>query len=475
MSYEIHADYEQTFLLPPSLDDWVTQDHPARFVREFIDSLDLAALGFKVRESIDGRPNYSAELLSKIVIHGSLERIRSTRKLEKMCYNDIGTIWLTGMERPDHNTINRFLRHNKGPIGNLFIESVRLAADMGLIGLVLQAVDGTKIAADVSKKKTLNREHLKKILARLDSISEEILEQFEQNEESESGLEYRLPEDLSDKKSLREAIEKNISRLDDVGTNNLNPTDEDARMMKGGDGRKQFSYNAQAVVDDKSGVIVAADVVQDENDHHLLTEMIAQAEENIGETPQETVADKGYCSGEELARAEKAGYEILVNLPNNSSTKFGHITEEFDKSKFTYDPETDTYTCPKGSILAFQSYHQKPKQRYRRKRYRCKDYKNCPFRQQCSKDNQGRTVSRSNFEDKIIKQREKQILPKNKQKLLRRKTIVEPSFGIIKRIMGFRRFTVRGIQNAQAQWSLVCTAFNLRKLHRYWVYANQIP
>ena len=364
MSYEIHANYEQTFLLPPSLDDWVAQDHPARFVREFVDSLDLSALGFNFRESIDGRPNYSAELLSKIVIYGSLERIRSTRKLEKMCYNDVGTIWLTGMERPDHNTIDRFLRHNKCAIGNLFSESVRLAAGMGLIGLVLQAVDGTKIAADV---------------------------------------------------------------------------------------------------------------VQDENDRHLLTEMIAQAEENFGETPQESVADAGYCSGEELARAEEAGYEVLVNLPNNSSTKFGHIAEQFDKSNFTYDPETDTYTCPKGGTLVFQAYCQKPKQRYVSKRYRCKDYKGCPFRRQCSKDRRGRAVSRPFYEDKIIKQREKQAIPQNQQKLLRRKTIVEPSFGIIKRIMGFRRFTVRGLQNVQAQWSLVCMAFNLRKVHRYWVFANQIP
>ena len=145
MSYEIHANYEQSFLLPPCLDDWIGVDHPARFVREFIDLLDLTALGFKVRESDNGHPNYSAELLAKIVIYGNFEKIRSTRGLEKMCYNHLGMLWLTGMEHPDHNSIWRFLNNNKSAMKNLFSESVRLAMEMKLLGLVLQAVDGTKM------------------------------------------------------------------------------------------------------------------------------------------------------------------------------------------------------------------------------------------------------------------------------------------------------------------------------------------
>jgi len=229
MSYEIHPNYERTFLLPPRLDDWVGADHPARFVRVFIDSLDLEKLGFKVRESDNGRPNYSAELLAKIVIYGNFEKVRSTRGLEKMCYNHLGMLWLTGMEHPDHNSIWRFLYNNKSAMKNLFTESVRLAMEMNLLGLALQAVDGTKIAADVSNKKTLSRKKLQKMLDDLDSVSDEIFEQFKRNEQSESDQEYLLPEELSDKDKLKEKVHKLISHLDDAETNYLNPTDEDAR------------------------------------------------------------------------------------------------------------------------------------------------------------------------------------------------------------------------------------------------------
>lgn len=357
MSYEIHPNYEQTFLLPPCLDDWVGADHPARFVRVFIDSLDLEKLGFKVRESNNGRPNYSAELLAKIVIFGNFEKVRSTRGLERMCYNHLGMLWITGMEHPDHNSIWRFLYYNKSAMKNLFSESVRLAVEMKLLGLALQAVDGTKIDADVSKKKTLSRKKLQKILDELDSVSDEIFEQFEQNEHAESGQEYLLPEELSDKDKLREKVRKHISHLDDTETNYLNPTDEDARMMKCNNGLK-FAYNAQAVVDDKAEIIVAADVVQDGNDNHLLTEMVEQVEQNLGEVATETVADTGYYSGEQLAKAQYAGYDVIVNIPETKAGRRNNTQWEFHKSKFVFDSKTDTYICPKGGKLVFERFGQ---------------------------------------------------------------------------------------------------------------------
>lgn len=334
------------------------------------------------------------------------------------------------------------------------------------MGLVLQAVDGTKIAADVSPKRSFRRKDLEKLLGDLDEISAEIFEQFERNEKAETGLEYRLPADLSDSEKLRERIKEHLVQLDDAGRNNLNLTDPDARKMKMGSGNAPigFCYNAQAVVDDKAGIIVASDVVNDENDHKLLTKMIEQAEENLDDAPPETVADAGYCSGEELAKAEAAGYEVLVNLPDNSSTKFGYITEEFDKSNFIYDAESDTYTCPEGKQLTFEAYlHHR--NGYEGKSYRCTNYKNCPSRWKCSKAERGRKISRPLFEESLERQREKQKIPENGEKLKRRKTIVEPIFGIIKRVMGFRRWSVRGLPAVQAQWSIICTAYNLRKLH----------
>lgn len=155
MSYEIHPQYNKTFLFPPNLEDLVPQDHPARFIREFVDALELDELGFKRRENfVDGRPNYSPELLLSIWIYGYYFQILSSRKLEKACMENIALIWLTGMNYPDHNTIWRFFKHNKSAITNVFKNSVRIASEMDLIGMVLHAVDGTKIQANVSRKKS---------------------------------------------------------------------------------------------------------------------------------------------------------------------------------------------------------------------------------------------------------------------------------------------------------------------------------
>ena len=152
---------------------------------------------------------------------------------------------------------------------------------------------------------------------------------------------------------------------------------------------------------------------------------------------------------------------------NMVSVKFGYIAEEFDKSKFLYDAETDTYICPEGNTLIFEAYL-KHKNGYQGKSYRCTDYKNCPSRFKCSKAGRGRKLSRPHNEPAIVRQREKQFITENQEKLKRRKTIIEPVFGTIKRVMRFRRWTVRGLANVRAQWSIICTAHNLRKLHAVW-------
>lgn len=468
MSHEIHANYEQTFLLPPSLDEFIGKSHPARFIKEFVDSVDLTGLGFVVRDTDEGRPNYAVELLTKVWVYGYFEKVRTSRGLEKMCYNNLGMLWLTGMNYPDHNTIWRFYRNNKDALRGLFKKSVQVAYSCGFVGLVLNAVDGTRIVGDVSRNRALHRVSLEKLLLRLDEGIDDVLQQTEDSERETGSIDYNLPAEYAERERLRDEIRSQLQKLDDAGTSHISTTDEDCRMMKCYIEGKRFAYNAQAVVDGKLGIVVAADVVQDEFDNHQLTRMVGQVKENVGKVADETVADAGYNSGEELAKAEEAGYEVLVNLPDSSSTKYGHIAPEFDKSKFTYNSLTDTYTCPKGSTLAFHSYHKNCKQTHPSKKYRCKDYKNCDFRHSCNQAKQGRTITIPYFEKEIHAQKEKQKLPANADKIKKRKSIVEPVFGIIKHNMDFRRWTVRGLDNVRAQWALICTVFNLKKLYKQW-------
>ena len=397
-----------------------------------------------------------------------MNRIRSTRQLERMCLNDIGMLWLIGMNYPDHNTIWRFFRDNKPALKAVFRQTVRVAAKMELVELVLNAVDGTKILADVSKKKSYFRADLEQILEQLDDeVFEHICEEVEQNERDEKGREYRLPENLQDRKELRAEIEKQLKKLDSAGAKQLNETDEDARMIKTELGKK-FCYNAQASVDAKAGIITSADVSQDAMDSHLLTGALEQVKENLGDVPDETVADSGYFSGEELAKAEEMGAEVLVNIKHTPTFARGNVSdEEYHQSKFTHNEENDTYTCPKGGTLTYRGDRNSTGKRYTERLYSCIDYRECPFRHKCTEGPRGRTIAVSPHAGAIKRQQERQKILENKALLNRRKTIVEPVFGYIKHILGFRRWTVRGFENVIAQWDLICTSVNLRKMYKY--------
>lgn len=157
MSYQIDANYNVQFLFPHSLDDYIPKNHPARFIREFVDSLDLEKLGFIAHEGKNGRPFYGPRLLLNILIYGNLNHIKSSRDLEIACANDLGMIWLVGEIKPDYTTISRFIKQNRKVLKKIFKNSVLIAADMGLISFTLQAIDGTKIIADCNQKKDIHR------------------------------------------------------------------------------------------------------------------------------------------------------------------------------------------------------------------------------------------------------------------------------------------------------------------------------
>ena len=273
MSYEKYANYDQQWMFPPTLEDLLPKDHPARMVREYVDSQDLERLGFRVRLSDAGRPNYSSNLLLKVWLYGYVTRIRTTRQLERACMDQIAMLWLTGMHSPDHTTLWRFWRDNRKGIRKLLKQLLQVAVSCELVGLVLHAVDGTKIQSSASEEEGLHRTTLEKKLKRLDEAITEIMQQTEQA--AKQGGEYRLPEGLQERQQLRAKIEEQLQQLADNEEDHRQPEDPEARVMKCRTGTK-FAYNAQAVVDEDSGLIVAADVVTEESDNYQLIPMLEQ-------------------------------------------------------------------------------------------------------------------------------------------------------------------------------------------------------
>jgi len=310
MSQEIRANYEQMDLLPQSIEDWVPRDHPARFIREFVDALDLVELGFAERKSEEGRPPYANDLMLKVWLYGYLARIRATRELERACREHLSLIWLTGRHAPEHNSLGRFWAANRRALREVFRVGVKVAAAQGLIGMICHAVDGTKIRALASRRTVEHQEDLEKVLARVEGELEKMEAAIEAAEQA-PGTDYRLPEGLRKAEKLRAAILDSLAKMRWAERAHLHPQEPEARLMPC-EGRQDPAYNAQAVVDAQASIIVAEEAVQAESDIAQLVPMLEEVQANLGGVAKDTGADGGYSSGEQLEVAEARSYEVLV-------------------------------------------------------------------------------------------------------------------------------------------------------------------
>ena len=462
MSHEIHADYSQTFLFPPCLEDWVGADHPARFIREFVEALDLTELGFAKHASEEGRPPYANDLLLKVWLYGYLGRIRSTRELEKACKEHLSLLWLTGLQAPDHNTLWRFWRDNRKALREVFRAGVKVAAAQGLIGMICHAVDGTKIRAVASRRTVEHQEDLEKLLAQ---VEKELAQREAEIEAAElaPGGDYRLPEGLRETEKLRAKILESLAYLRQAERAHLHPQEREARLMPC-EGRMDPAYNAQAVADAQAGIIVAAATVNEESDNAQLIPLLEETEANLGGVAETTLADGGYVSGEQLQEAEARGQAVLVAAGVETG---GPKRGEYHATKFTYDEARDEVLCPQGQRLRFEGRVNKGGEREVRS-YRCESYKQCPVRALCSKRRDGRRIEISPQYGALLRQRAKRQDPRYQALMRQRSGLIEPVFACIKQAMGFRRWTVRGRDNVRTQWALLCTAYNLKKLYQHW-------
>jgi transposase len=460
MAQPIAPDYGQQFLFPPALEDWVPMDHPARFLREFVDQLDLAALGFVIPSGSEGRPPYAPSLLLKIWLYGYFHRLRSTRKLEAACREHLSLVWLTGLIAPGHNSLWRFWNENKKALRQIFKQSAQLALHSGAVGLVLQALDGTKIEAAASGYSGWSKKYMKKLLAALDVALDQTELALQQENNEPAG--YRLPAGLAEREALRRQIKTGLAQLAVDGRNHYHPVEPEARRMKVG-GTNRFGYNAQAVVDGKEGVIVACEVSREETDTGHLVPMIEQAQETLGVASQETttLADAAYGAGADLQAAQEKQLPVLVPPAEGAPAH----DNPYASQHFHYDPQARTVTCPQGLQLDHEGHTTKAGHRIERFRCHCRD---CPVRAQCTTDPKGRQIEIRPHRPVVQAMRAKLQEPDAQARYQQRSQIIERRFGQIKQHDGFRRWTVWGLEAVRTQWSLLCATLNLRLLYKKW-------
>ena len=455
MKYIKGQNRSQTSLFPVSLDDAVAAENEVRLIDAFVDHLNLPEFGFKVAHTENGRPAYHPADLLKLYIYGYLNKVRSSRDLEKECRRNIEVMWLLKCLKPDHNTISNFRRDNPKAIKKVFRETVRIARYFNLIGGTLIAGDSTKLRAQNSKKNNYNQ---KKIDRHLEYIENKLAEYEKALAESDGDEKQEIENEIK-KQNLRKQRYKNIERqLKQSGQRQISTSDPDSRHLITRNNITEVAYSAQTLVDAKHNLPFDYKVTNT-NDAKTMGGMLRRAKTILRSNDFTALYDKGYHTGSEFKTADEMGIDVMVAIPTVAANA---PTQNYNVENFVFDPIKDCYTCPQAELLTTNGrWHQA--KTYRFKRYTTKACKTCKAKPECSKAHCGKAIQRSEFQEYV--DRNKNLINQNKQLYRKRQQIVEHPYGTIKRQWGFNYIiTKKYIQRAEADFGFIMTAYNLRRI-----------
>ena len=460
MAY-LYGERIQTDLLPQSIEDYVLQDDPVRVYDIFVEQLDFEELGIHQDRHQVGPPEYDPKAMLKLLVYGYSYGIRSSRKLERATYHNLSFIWLVGGLKPDHKTIARFRRDNLAALRQVLKQCVRLCLKLDLIDGNILFVDGTKVGANASFERSFTKDRCERLLKKADRRIEEILAECEEVDQAEKdqGSLVQMKDELEATQALKGKVQEVLKELEESGRRTINTTDPDCRHVKGRQGVRP-GYNLQSVVDDKNGLIVQVDVVNDSNDVQQFGNQIEQANKTLEGKCKIACADSGYANTQQLNEIEERGIKVIVPSQDQARKK---PLGPFGKDKFVYDPDRDCYICPEGQLLRYRKTDFKTRQKtYQVSRPAiCHD---CQHFGVCTKAKQGRSIVI--LLDQGIKERlEAQYASPESQIIYqRRKQRVEHPFGHLKHNLGVRSFLLRGLQGVRAEAGLLATCFNLTRL-----------
>jgi transposase len=459
MSYIEGESREQRILFPEVLDDYVSEDNVVRFIDAFVDGLRMEELGFgRSVPQETGRPAYDPRDLLKLYIYGYVNRLRTSRKLERECQRNVELMWLMRKLRPDFKTVADFRKDNRKAFKGVFRQFVLVCKQMGLLGGELVAVDGSKFKAINSSQKNFSQKKLEKRLREIDKKVEHYLDEMDRADKQESHNQITA-EELKEKiERLKERKGRYAELLKDLkasGEKQVSLTDPESRAMamtpKG-----EVSYNVQTAVDSKHHLIVEQDVTNNGLDNHQLLLMAQSTKEMLGQAELHVVADMGYYNQEELKQCEEAGITAYVSKPLVSKNTARGL---FGKEKFVYDAEGDCYRCPAGERLDFRFESDQDGKKFRY--YWTKACPSCPLKAQCTTDPRFHRIKR--WEHEGILERIEQRVQANPTIMKLRQQIVEHPFGTIKFWNDQRHFLMKGLEKVKGEFSLSTLAYNIKR------------
>jgi len=450
----------QIVLIESSLDEKIEQDNPVRIIDAFVNSCKLEEFGFThAKHAAEGRPPYHPGDLLKLFFYGYLNRIRSSRVLEKECKRNLELMWLLNELTPDHNTIANFRKDNPEAIKKVFRKMVNLCKSLDLISGKVIATDGTKLRAQNSKKKNYNQKKIDDHLEYIENQLQDYITVLDVVDTAESlGLDpeidkAKVREKIAALKTKKQQYKKLEQQLIETGEEQISTTDPDSRKLAVRQNILEVCYNIQTTVDSKHSLPIDFKTTNN-NDTHALADMTERAKSILGHSEFTTLADKGYHTGSEINKCHELGVETLVAVPSLST----HAPDpSYDVEHFIYREETDTYKCPQGNILYTNGTWYNKGGDHKVRQYKTKACKHCPSRTHCTNAKNGRVIERSEFAEAVLRNRH--AIENNRELYKRRQEIVEHPFGTIKRQWGFDYTLMKGKRKVDGDVGLIFIAY----------------
>jgi len=454
-------DRQQATLFPERLDDYIAEDSAVRVIDVFIDDLDLSGLGFKMEPNDTGRPAYHPSTLLKIYVYGYLNRVQSSRRLEREAQRNVELMWLTGRLAPDFKTIANFRRNNGKAIRLVCREFVMLCRKLNLFADAFVAIDGSKFKAVNNRDRNVTKAKMRRRLQQIDESIERYLGQIASADRQEAAIAEPKTKRLEDKiKVLKQEmarLKKLEVRMLATPDEQISLTDPDARSMAtSGRGTGMVGYNVQTAVDARHHLIVTHEVTNVGHDRTQLSNIAEQAKDAIGADTLDVVADRGYFKGEEIRACDDAGITTYLPKPQTSrNVAKGY----FSKRDFIYIAEDDEYQCPAGERLISRFQIEEHGQTMHK--YWSSSCPRCEIKSQCT-TSPYRRVTRWEHEA-VLEALEARLDKEPERMRVRRKTVEHP-FGTLKSWMGYTHFQMKTLKHVSTEMSLHVLAYNLKRV-----------